>query len=108
MRKLAIRFSVLLAMIIAAVICFGVAFADYDDIRQLYEQGQVLMAQEQWTEAAEIFSQLGGYEEASILSVYCLAVSAGEQGQYELAIAAADYPLYAGGICLFLMVKIAA
>ena len=86
MKRSMLRWILALAIVAAAFLCFEVAFCDYADLQKRYEQGQVLMAEGKYAEAASVFSQLGGYEDASRLSAYCQAVDAGENGQYELAI----------------------
>lgn len=51
-----------------------------------YEKAQSLMAQNQFAEAGILFDELGDYEESSKLSMYCKAIVASENGNYDEAI----------------------
>ena len=50
-----------------------------------YKRAQSLFSQNQFAEAAALFDELGGYEDATKLSMYCKAADSGENGDYDTA-----------------------
>ena len=63
--------------------CGGVSMSS--SVERDYEKGLTLLEQENYREAAAIFQELGSYEDASRLLMYCRAVMAAEDGDYETA-----------------------
>ena len=55
-----------------------------------YEAAQALMAKGEYAKAAENFEDLGSYEEASTLAMYCKACALCESGDYYTGIAALE------------------
>ena len=53
---------------------------------ELYSEAENLLAQQNYAEAAEVFSALGNYQDASRLAMYCAAIARGERGSYSLAV----------------------
>lgn len=50
-----------------------------------YKNAQSLMSKGQYAQAAAKFDELGSYEDATKLSMYCKAANAGENGEYDTA-----------------------
>ncbi len=71
-------------MLLASLIPAGCA----ETAESLYSQAQSLLASGQYAQAADIFDQLGFYEEAARLALFCRALAAGEGGDYDAAIKA--------------------
>ena len=79
-----------LFLLIAAAICLmGNALSETaeESPNTRYQRGMLLFSQDRFAEAAAVFSQLGGYEDAAKLTMYCRAAAAGENGDIESAIA---------------------
>lgn len=57
------------------------------DVTDEYLAAQNLLARNRFAEAADAFTALGGYEDASVLAMYCRACAMGESGEYDMAIA---------------------
>lgn len=71
-----------LLVIFAVVLVSGCQESD----ESKYKNAQSLMAKGQYSEAAEKFDELGSYEEATKLSMYCKAAAAGENGDFQTAL----------------------
>ena len=54
-------------------------------VQHTYQDGEALMEQGNFEEASLKFMELGSYEDASRLLMYCRAASAAENGEYESA-----------------------
>ena len=52
-----------------------------------YKSAQNLLSQGKYEEAAKKFESLGGYEDATTLTLYCKAVALAESGDYKNGIA---------------------
>lgn len=55
--------------------------------QKIYQQAEVLIAESKYAAAAEKLDTIGSHEDATILSMYCKACDAAENGNYEVAIA---------------------
>lgn len=75
------RFS---AFLLSLLLLCGTASADAP---RDYAYAQELLAQSRYQEAAACFDALGGYEDASRLSVYCLTHIAAQNGEFGVAAA---------------------
>ena len=53
---------------------------------ELYGEAETLLKQGKYDEAAEAFSALGNYQDASQLAMYCAAMASGEAGEYAMAV----------------------
>lgn len=71
-----------LLVIFAVVLVSGCQESD----ESKYKIAQSLMAKGQYSEAAEKFDELGSYEEATKLSMYCKAAAAGENGDFQTSL----------------------
>ena len=79
MRKKAVCFVILLVLLSVLSGCG-------ETVQSKYESAQSLMANGQYAEAAAKFSELGNYEEATWMAMYCKAALAGENGDYDTAL----------------------
>ena len=52
-----------------------------------YKKAQQLLYSGKYADAAQAFSALGYYEDASLMAMYCYALNAGENGLYGIAVA---------------------
>ncbi len=76
---------VLLLSLVLAMLCAGWnSFAETaeESLEAMYRNAQLLLSRNRFAEAAEAFSELGGYEESARLAMYCKAADAGENGNY--------------------------
>ena len=80
--KRTLKRTILFVLVLLMTFCLT-ACQESDESK--YKVAQSLMAKEKYTEAAEKFDELGSYEEASKLSMYCKAAAAGENGDYDTA-----------------------
>ena len=74
----------LTAFLLSLLLLGGSACAD---AQRDYSYAQELLAQSRYQEAAACFAALGGYEDASRLSVYCLTHIAAQNGEFDVAAA---------------------
>lgn len=51
-----------------------------------YKKGQALLSKGEYAEAAEMYTQLGAYEDAPKLALYAKAIISAEEGDYKVAI----------------------
>ena len=65
--------------------CLGEAGNELD---QMYNEASLLMVSGRLLEAAKRFEALLGYSDAPQMAIYCKALAAAGDGEYELAIAA--------------------
>jgi len=77
------RRIICLALMLALLACLLAGCVESD--KSKYESAQSLMAREKYAEAAAKFDELGSYEEAAKLAMYCKAAAAGENGDYDTA-----------------------
>lgn len=75
------KVAIILLLVLVAIFVTGCQESD----EAKYKNAQSLMAKGDYIEAAIKFDELGSYEEASKLSMYCKAAAAGESGDYETA-----------------------
>lgn len=74
----------MIALLIAILLLFPLAaFAGAKDT---YEQAQELLAQSNYSEAANLFDSISSYEDSFKLSMYCKACALCEAGLYDLGI----------------------
>ena len=78
----------LTALVMALVMLFSsTAFAGKnDDLAEQYDAAVQLLQQGHYALAADAFSALGYYQDASQMAMYCYAITAGESGFYGLAV----------------------
>ncbi len=78
------KWIALFLVILVALNFSGIVSAESDgeSLEEKYRMGQILLSQDRFAEAGAVFSQLGGYEDATKLTMYCKAVMAGEEGRY--------------------------
>ena len=56
----------------------------------VYKQAQSHLSKGEYTQAAEKFESLGGYEDATTLTMYCRACALAESGDYQMGMAALE------------------
>ena len=79
------KWMILLAIILAVTCTAGhqKCFAETEGtLEERYQQAMLLFSQNRFAEAAAAFYELGGYEEAAKLTIYCKAAAAGEAERY--------------------------
>ena len=92
------RWAILLVLMLLAVCLSGCggnnsntaepwAEPTKEPVDSKYSRAQTLLSENQYAEAAALFDELGGYEDAVRLAMYCKAAAAGESGDCEAAIA---------------------
>lgn len=77
----------LLFLLVPALLLGGCSFSN----REAYQQAQLLLGCGDYASAAQLFQQLGEYQDAGDYVLYCSALSALEEGQW--AVARADMQL---------------
>lgn len=80
----------IIALMLALVMLTAAAYGWGDNPGDSYKAALELMAQSKYSEAAEAFYALGGYENAPQLAMYCAAIAAAEEGNYPVAISNLD------------------
>lgn len=75
------------ALTLLAVLCLGLSATacTHRSNQQYYERAQLYLGAENYESAAELFSQLGEYEEAADYSLYASALAAMQEGEWALA-----------------------
>ena len=79
------KWAILLVIILAVTCTAGYqkCFAETEGtLEERYQQAMLLFSQNRFAEAAAAFYELGGYEEAAKLTIYCKAAAAGEAERY--------------------------
>lgn len=75
----------LFAILLLVVVLFS--FSSCGGPEGTYKSAQSLLSQGKYQEAAEKFESLGGYEDATTLTLYCKAIALAESGDYANGIA---------------------
>ena len=79
--KRLIALALAMMMIVSSALAWGEKSG-----AELYGEAETLLKQGKYDEAAEAFSALGNYQDASQLAMYCAAMASGEAGEYAMAV----------------------
>ena len=80
------RKAICVLMVLFLLCSVSMAFAWGENNASLYEKAVSLLRESKYAEAAQSFADLGGYSDAPRYTMYCNAIVAGENGQYDMAV----------------------